>query len=153
LILLAGIDRFDLLHDIYGEILVPDAVWRETVAAGTGRVGAIEARGVFWIHRKEPPNPSIVSDLAATLDPGEAEAIALALSLQADMPVLLDDRRARRVAADAGLKVTGTAGVLVEAKRLGLIPLFAPLLAELREAGLYLSEIARERLIDLAGES
>jgi len=68
------------------------------------------------------------------------------------VPIILDDLPARRTAARLGLSVTGTAGVLVLAKQEGLVREFKPLLRELRAAGLYLSDAAADRFLDLADE-
>jgi uncharacterized protein len=152
LIFLAAIGQFQLLHEIYGEILVPPAVWRETVAAGAGRTGAAEVRQAPWIRHQAPSDQDVTSLLLEILDSGEAEAIALAMSLGPRIPVVLDDLRARRVAEEIGLVVTGTAGILVQAKGMGLIPAFGPMLIELRTVGLYLSDSAIERLLQLANE-
>jgi uncharacterized protein len=89
----------------------------------------------------------------AELHAGETEAIALALSIDPGTPIILDDRRARRVAREAGLTVTGTGGVVALAKRLGFVSSFDDALSLLQQAGLYLSDFAVEELRDLAGES
>ncbi|HEV8714800.1 MAG TPA: DUF3368 domain-containing protein [Candidatus Binatia bacterium] len=80
------------------------------------------------------------------LGDGEAEAITLAVRRKAKL-LLMDDRRARRVAELAyGLRVKGVAGVLVAAKRRGLITTVRPLLEAMRAHGYYLSQ----RLIESA---
>lgn len=152
LIFYAAIGRFELLHEIYGEIMVSPAVWRETVAAGAGRAGTAEVRHAPWIRQQVPADQDIASPLLEFLDAGEAEAIALAMSQGPRVPVVLDDLRARRVAEEIGLAVTGSAGVLVQAKRMGLIPAVEPILTELRTVGLYLNEATIKRLLQLANE-
>lgn len=76
--------------------------------------------------------------LSRDLGPGESAAIALARSLE--RPVLLDERRARRVAERLGIAVVGSGDVLVEAKRLRLLPRVGPVIDELRGSGYRLSD-------------
>lgn len=151
LILLAAIEQLDLLHRLYDEVLVPPAVWREVAEAGQGRAGAAEIARLGWIRRRELQRGRVPPALAR-LDRGEAEAIALAVTLPRDTPIVLDDRRARRVAAELGLSVTGTGGVLVLAKQECLIVEVRSLLVALRDAGLYLSDTAAQALLHSAGE-
>jgi predicted nucleic acid-binding protein len=66
----------------------------------------------------------------AQLDPGESEAIALALDINADL-LLIDERRGRAEANRLGIRITGLLGVLVEAKQRSLIPVVQPLMDDL----------------------
>jgi predicted nucleic acid-binding protein len=68
-------------------------------------------------------------------------------------PVLVDDGSGRRMAAALGLDIVGSAGVLIQAKKYGLIPEVRPILEELRDAGLYLGGPAISRILQAAGES
>jgi hypothetical protein len=86
------------------------------------------------------------------LDPGEAEAIALAAEIGPDI-LLLDERRARKVAARMGLKVIGLLGVVLEAKRKGFIRRVQPLLDEVvAKAGFWVSARLYARVLEEAGE-
>ena len=87
------------------------------------------------------------------LDPGETEALALALSLQADF-ILVDDLAARRAAAQLNQRSTGIGGILLLAKGQGLIPAVGPILDRLHlEAHFYMSKPFREEVLRLAGEA
>jgi predicted nucleic acid-binding protein len=108
-----------LLEALYGRVVIPRAVWDELRQPGAPApvrqwVEALPA----WVEVREASAP----DASLHLDPGEREAITLALELRADL-VLLDERRGRREAAGRGLAVTGTLGVLDAAARRGLIEL------------------------------
>ena len=89
--------------------------------------------------------PQTLAGLPVDLGPGEREAIALALETAADL-VVLDDQAGRRLARARGLQVTGTVGVLVEARARGLLPALRPELDRLRAAGLWLAEAFYQRL-------
>lgn len=152
LILFAGIGRLDLLPAVFGPVLVAPAVWQEVVIDGEGRVGADAVRRAPWLRQGALPPPPMAPAVSA-LDPGEAETLHLALSMRAETPiVLLDDFRARRVARDLGLVVTGSGGLLGRAREAGLIAAVRPLLAELRAAGLFLSDAAMDDLLRSVGE-
>lgn len=80
------------------------------------------------------------------LGSGEREAIALAIETRADL-VVLDDQKGRRVARERGLSVTGTIGVLVEARERGVIPSIRHELDRLIEAGIWLDEAFYHRIL------
>lgn len=151
LIALSILGQLHLLERLYRRVLVPEAVRREVVGAGAGRIGASEVQAASWLER---PDGEILPDplLSGQLGPGEAAVIATAHRLQAQL-VLLDDRRARLVAERAySLRVKGTAGILVSAKRAGLISAVRPLLQSLSREGYYLSDRLIERATREADE-
>ena len=88
--------------------------------------------------------------LREDLDPGEAEAIVLAIERQADL-LLVDERRARRTATAAGLTVSGLLGVVAKAKQAGLIDLARPVLDELIQTARFWigPDLYKEVLVDL----
>jgi predicted nucleic acid-binding protein len=95
---------------------------------------------------------SLIDALRLDLDIGEAETIALAVQLQADL-VLLDEQMARRAAQYIDLKVVGVVGLLIRAKMLGFLNEVRPHLDNLRnQAGFYLSQLVYEHALQLAGE-
>jgi predicted nucleic acid-binding protein len=152
LIALATVRRVALLGQMYGSVLVPEAVFQEVTAQGPHRPGAAELASAPWAIRSTllaPPDPF----LAGNLGKGEAEAITLAVQRSARW-VLMDDRRARRIAELAyRLQVKGVAGILVAAKRKGLISKISSLLTGMQAAGYYLSQAVVERALQEAGES
>ena len=151
LIALAAIKQLELLAALYGQVLIPSAVMQE-VAAGRERPAASEIEDAKWAV-KTVVSAELDPLLADELGAGEAAAIALARATRARL-VLLDDRRARRVARLAyGLKVKGVAGILVQAKRGGFIPEVTASLLELRAQGYYLSDRVIARARREAGEA
>jgi predicted nucleic acid-binding protein len=151
LIALTKISRLDLLQELFGTILIPQAVYDEVVTHAARRPGAAEVRQAEWIYTQAPADRIKVDYLRADLDPGEAEAIVLAEELGADW-VLLDETKARLAAELLGLRFTGTIGLLLLAKRMGKIPVIRPLLDELRMKKFHLSEKVYQAVLQQAGE-
>lgn len=103
-----------------------------------------------WLQVVEPS--SVPSEwLSLDLGAGELETMALALD-NPDRIVLLDDALARRIAIAAGLTVWGTLKVLLEAKSRGIISNIEPHVEQLKNAGMWISEDIKFRILALAGE-
>jgi len=152
LVSLCAIGRLELLRNRYGTISIPRAVHYEVAVQGSGRPGAAEVQTFDWNTFREGGNPNLATALQGKLDHGEAEAIALALELQADL-LLMDERLGRIEAARFGLRFIGTLGVLIEAKARGHLQEIKPVLDELRtNAGFRMSEALRARVLQEAGE-
>ncbi len=103
-----------------------------------------------WLNVKAPVNVALITALKLLLDDGEAEAIALAR--ERGSKIVLDDRQARLAGAKLGLSVIGTVGILLLAKRNGIIPALKPLIDDLELNGFYLSAELKEEALKLAGE-
>lgn len=148
---LAIIGKLDLLRLLYGRVHIPPAV-REELGQGPEWPGQSAVREARWIVTHRVADPALVAVLEAELHSGEAEAVALANELHCDL-VLLDEAETRRVAERLGLKQTGAVGVLLEAKRRGLVQAVRPVLDDLqREAGFWLSDDLYLHALELAGE-
>lgn len=132
LINLARIGKLTLLRELFGVLIVPDAVWQEVVVEGAGQPGADEIGSADWIQRQPVMNMQLVQALQQDLDGGEAEAIALALEIGAEM-LLMDEKLGRETARHLGLRYIGLIGTLVMAKRKGLIGAVKPHLDMLRD--------------------
>ncbi len=123
----------------------------EVQAGGSRGIGVIELQSANWIRTVLLQDPGR-ADLLSDLDRGEAEVIALAQELKADL-VILDERLARRHARRLGLTLTGTLGVLLKAKERGLVPAVGPLIDQLRQGGIRLGDALVAETLRLAGES
>jgi uncharacterized protein len=150
IIALSLINQFDLLHKLYGRVSIPTAVREEISAAGTAGVGVRELHGAAWVDVVSLQDPSR-ADLIADLERGEAEVIALAQEQNADL-VIIDERLARRYAKRLGMRLTGTLGVLLRAKQLGMVGAVEPLIDQLRLGGIRLGDDLIAEVLKLAGE-
>jgi len=150
---LAAIGQFDLLRRLYGRVHIAHGVWDELNADGKRWPGRDEVAAADWIEHHAVQNRALVTVLQRDLGLGEAESIALALELGADL-VLLDEKEGRRAAKRLGLSVVGVVGILLEAKTKGAVDAIRPHLDALRQtAGFYLSESLYKYALALAGES
>ena len=149
---LAAIGLFHLLHELYGQIHIADGVWAELNAFGQTWPGSSDVANAEWIDKHPTQNQQTVIALRRDLDRGEAETIALALELGADL-VLLDERDGRYAAKRFGLQVVGVLGILLEAKSKSHIQQIKPHVDALRQqAGFYIHEELYRHIMKLAGE-
>ena len=149
---LAAINHLHLLHQLYGTVLIPESVYRELTDPNFPVAGATEVQTFDWIQTCAVSDRTLVEVLNNELDIGEAEAIALAVEMQAEQ-VLIDERRGRLVASRLNLRYTGVLGLLVEAKSQGLITEIKPLLdALINEAGFRIAEPLYNSVLQLVNE-
>lgn len=114
--------RLGVLASLYERVLVAAEVHHEVTVDGSGLPGAEEVRKAAWIEvapQKAATNP-LWERVCRGLGAGERGTILLAKSLPADV-VLLDEWKARRIAKEVGLAVTGCLGALETAARKGLL--------------------------------
>jgi predicted nucleic acid-binding protein len=121
LIYLSRIRLLHILPTLFGDVVVPRAVWDEAVDLRPSAPGIEDLLQAGWIRVVDDPSPS--ANLG--LDPGETAAILLAESLHADLR-LIDERLGRAVAQERGLAVRGTLGVLVQARHTGALSALKP---------------------------
>jgi predicted nucleic acid-binding protein len=139
------IDQSNLLPRLYGRVLIPQAVYEELQAEGApASVRDWAAHRPPWLEVRPPFLPLDIG--LDPLDPGEREAIALALELKADL-LILDDRDARMEASRRSLIVIGTLRVLEDAAQLGLIDL-PQALQRLRQTTFRASEKLVQAMLD-----
>ena len=141
---LIAIGRTDILAELFAPVLIPRAVYDELIA--------FHSTLPDFLVVKEASDTAKIAGLRRQLGKGEAEAIALAEELAADA-LLLDDASARLIAEQRHLPVVGLVGVLILAKRRGLIQSLGSMLNQLQaEAGFYLAPTVRADAIRSAGE-
>ena len=152
LIGLAVIHRFDLLRLFFGEVIIPQAVYDETVVAGRETGGAKqEILAANWIKVVAVKDRLAVDLLLDELDLGEAETIVLGREINADW-VLMDERKGRRKLAQLNQQKIGTLGILLKARQSGLLPALKPELELLRQNGFSVSQQIVDELLNRVGE-
>lgn len=154
IIALAKIGHLSLLQALgWDSVLIPPRVHRELFGKIGPESAHIDAALTTFLRVVSPPDaPESLRSSVAGLDEGEQEVIVLAATLDEPSPVLLDDRAGRAIAKSLGLRVTGTVGVLLLAKKRGLITAVAPLLEKAREQGYWMSDALIRLAKGLAGE-
>lgn len=150
LITLFNSGQAELLPQLFSEVLVPDAVWLEVADGGHQDVASKTIRATQWLRRL-PPTLADPMVLAWDAGPGETAVISLARA-DSGLRAVVDDDYARRCARVMGVKTLGTCGVILLAKRRGIIPCVKPALDALRMAGLWLSDSLIRTILTEAGE-
>lgn len=140
LITLERIDQLDLIPAVFPDVAAPPAVigefgWKPT-----------------WLTVLQVRDQARVEAIRTQLDIGEAEALALALE-HPGSAVLVDEKKARRVAHHLGLTTIGTVGLLLRAKRQHLVPAVKPLLEALLAANFRVSDALYQEVLRRAGEA
>lgn len=148
---LARIGALDLVHHLYMTIYIPDAVYLELTSHGTCVPGAQEVINCIWIKRRSVINREQINFLRRTLDPGEAEAIALAQEINADL-LIIDEKKGRLIAKSLGLDITGMIGILLLAKKRGHIPQVKYYLDKLLATNFKLGLGLYNQALEMAGE-
>jgi predicted nucleic acid-binding protein len=150
LIILGKVGRIGLLEELTDELVIPGGVAQEVDEGpedDPARVW-ISAAGAPAVRHAEPLAPVVAAwDLGA----GESAVLSWA-HRHPDFEAILDDRAARNCAASLSILVRGTLGVILLAKKEGRVPLAAPVLQELRSAGLRISDTVWEAALRLTGE-
>ena len=151
---LALIGRLGLLREQFAEVLMPRAVSRELSALrdATASLTLDRAMADGWLKETALPDDSPFPSELQGLDPGETEALRLALSISADR-VLMDEWDGRMRATALGVRTIGVLGVLIVGKRSGSIVSMKVEIARLREeAGFFISRDLQEQVLAMAGE-
>jgi len=138
--LLDKIGELDILNKLFGTIITTSEVAEEfgqTLPA--------------WIELRQPTDKNYQSIIEATVDKGEASAIALAIELD-DCLLIIDDLKGRKLAHQLGLTIIGTIGVIVDAKLAGIIPSVKPILAKIKATNFRITEQLELLILKRASE-
>lgn len=128
LIALERIDLLKILCKIYKEVILPDAVVKEF---GKINIDCLSVRKV---------ESRLINILMKELNLGRGESEVIALAYETNFKALIDDLKARKVAEDLGLSISGSIGVLLKAEKLGLVKSALKKAQELKDKGFYVSD-------------
>ncbi len=135
---------------MYGEIIIPDAVMQELEEGKKRDIHLPSISSHPWIEIKKINSPLLLP-YAVDLGRGEREVLTLAAE-ESDSFVILDDGLARRYAKLLNLRYSGTLGILLKAKKLGLLTELKPILTQLTELNFHLDETTRNKVLKMAEE-
>ncbi len=148
---LAHLGHLEWLNDLFDQVFLPPAVAFE-LRQPPPAFQPLEVSTWPYLQVRAPHNAARVAELLSMLDAGEAEAIALAEELRAEV-VLIDELAGREVARRSGFTVVGTLGILLEAKQRGVCPAVGPLVDRLRtELNFFVSSRLWQTILRQAGE-
>ncbi|WP_333879234.1 DUF3368 domain-containing protein [Methylobacter sp.] len=149
LVALSVCDSLQLLGALFGEVKVPQAVYDEVCIANKAESQVLKSYLEDKVCSTSVP---ISIEKSNGLGKGELAAICLYKQLSADL-LLIDDARAKKVAYLNNLEVMGSLGVLLLAKKTGLIAAIKPSLILLRCSDIFISEHLLDQILIMAGES
>ena len=150
LIALCKVNQLELLHRIYGEITIPQAVFNEVTQKND--LVKKEVASASWVHVEAVRDTKAKRMYRAKLHNGEVEVMILAQEHEGEHLVIIDDNAARKTAQFLGLTLTGTIGVLIKAKELGYIDAVMPFVNRMEESEIYFSESLKARVKRLSHE-
>jgi predicted nucleic acid-binding protein len=138
LIFLSRAGLLDMLKLEGEEIVIPKPVVKEIRRRGAGDLTVQAIEMTTWLTVIDAPS---IPDTIRAWDLGEGEASVLAWGYaNPGTAIIVDDLAARRCAATLGIPVRGTLGLILTAKKRGVIPEARPVLEKLRQSGMYLSD-------------
>ncbi len=136
-----------LLKELYTEILIPKAVYSELMKKSEGQ----KIVDTKWIRVVEVQKSDILKMLTNLLDEGEAETITLANEKK--VAILLDEKKGRKMAKSLNLKIQGTLGILIKAKKSGLITSVKDCILKFMTTGYYLDKELINEVLKKTGEN
>ena len=151
LLCLYYINHLNLLQELFGKIYVPEAVYNEITNYGENKPGNDLFHLSNFIITKKVINKMTVELLQVNLDYGESEAVVLAKELPADI-LLMDEKKARRVAQANNILIMGTLGVLLVAKKRGMVTNVKSLMDDLINKNIWIEKQLYHKIICEADE-
>ena len=146
---LLKIDKLDVLQKLYGEIIIPNAVYKE-IEQGISKPYYQNLKEISWIKIEEISDKKVLQYFN-DLDAGEAEVLILANEINADL-VIIDEILGRKFAQKLNINLTGTLGILLKAKELNYIENISSLITQLKDKGTWINPKLANKVLELANE-
>ena len=150
-IALSHVKQLGLLRDLYGQVTIPRAVYNEISVKTDSSCKKAVDDALGWIVVEDIKNQMAKNMYKTQLHEGEVEVMILSLEQDADL-VVIDDANAKKHAKYLNLNVTGTLGILIKAKQKGYINELKPILEEMVEKHIYLSDKLIKMCLEQVGE-
>jgi predicted nucleic acid-binding protein len=147
---LTAAGHFEILRELFARVVVPYEVVQEIEAGGRTQFAREEFRAAAWLDKRVTAT-TLPPLLQSTLDAGEAAVIALATS-EGITTVAIDETVGRRVGRLHGLSITGSLGILIQAKQRGSQITLRPAITRMRQHGIWLSAALEAECLRAAGE-
>ena len=148
---LIQINRLNILHQLFDQILVPPSVHTEILKLEKFGFALETYLEGDWIEIRDPTNKEMVEELRTEIDQGESEAIALAEELNAQL-IIIDERLGTQIAREKGLNTIGLLGLLIKAKEKSILDAVKPLVEELEGVGFWIGRKLKARILELTDE-
>ena len=140
----------DILPSLFKDIVVPEEVKREILVKGANNLKEKVFASYQWIRLVDD---IVIAPQVASWDLGQGESAVISFVLEnPDFWAVIADREARRCAMALHCRHTGTLGIIVLAKRRGVIPSIRGYIERLKEAGLWLSDELVDQVCRKSGE-
>lgn len=147
---LIQLGHIHLLKDLFDEVIIPQEVKSEL---NNNQSISLEVARLPWLKTIKIRDQQLFNSLLTQLDAGESEAIVLAIQLKADV-LLIDEKKGRRIALQNNIHIIGLLGILVEAKKAGVLDKIKPSLEKLvNEIGFRVSPHLCQNILKLVGEA
>lgn len=140
LILLDKIGELNLLNKLFGQVIITQEIAQE-----------FKKELPDWFTIQEPTNKTYQKILEASLDKGEASAIAFAIE-QTDCLLIIDDYKGRKYAEQLGIKITGTLGVIIDSKLSGHIESVKPILDKIKKTDFRLTAELEKKTLEKSND-
>jgi hypothetical protein len=128
-----------ILYELFGVVLITNEVLMEFGSSLPN-----------WVQIQNPKNVHLFQQLNQSLDIGESSAICLAYEQNALL--IIDERKGRNKATELNLHLIGTLGVLILAKRKGIIKEVKPFLDKLKSKGIWIHPTITHKILTEVNE-